>query len=131
MKIKILKTGLKRDEVFFEADAGEGRGIWCGPPLKPGDEAAVEFEIPALLMRWVDIVPAGGAGHGIRMDGHDVVLTGVLDNIEEDGTGCLQLDGEPILFECLGEPMALGSLVEIRTREIRLYPFLLQAASHT
>lgn len=125
MNIKILGPGLKKDEVFFEAATGEGRGIWCGPPVKPGDEAVAEFELPALLMRWVDIVPADQEGHRIRMEGNEVVLTGVLDNIEEDGTGCLQLDGELIMFECLGEPMALGSLVEVRTREIRLYPVYL------
>lgn len=125
MNIKIQKTGLKKDEVFFEADAGEGRGIWCGAQVKPGDQAVIEFEIPALLMRWVDIIPAGGGEHGIRMEGDVVVLTGVLDNIEEDGTGSLQLDGELIMFESLGEPMALGSLVEVRTREIRLYPIFL------
>ncbi|MNO48530.1 hypothetical protein D3C76_388650 [compost metagenome] len=125
MNIKILKTGLKKDEVFFEAATGEGRGIWCGPPVKPGDETEVEFELPALFMRWVDIVPAEQQRHGICMEGNDVVLTGVLDNIEEDGTGCLELDGELIMFECLGEPMALGSLVEVRTREIRLYPVYL------
>ncbi|OKP87307.1 hypothetical protein [Paenibacillus sp. P32E] len=125
MNIIIQKTGLKKDEVFFEADSGKGRGIWCGAQVKPGDLAVVEFEIPALLMRWVDIIPAGGGDHSIRLEGDIVVLTGVLDNIEEDGTGCLQLDGELIMFESLGEPMALGSLVEVRTREIRLYPIFL------
>ncbi|WP_379158493.1 hypothetical protein [Paenibacillus sp. sgz5001063] len=125
MNIKIQKTGLKKDEVYFEADAGEGRGIWCGTPVKPGDMAVVEFELPELLMRWVDIVPAEGGEQGIRLEGDVVVLTGVLDNIEEDGTGCLKLDGDLVMFESLGEPMALGSLVEVRTREIRLYPFFL------
>lgn len=121
MKINITGTSLKKDEVRFESEFGEGRGIWCGTSEAAG-ECNVELELPSLFMRWVDIVPAGGGAFEIRMDGDAVVLTGVLENIEEDGTGYLRLGSDLIMFECLGEPMALGGFVEIRTREIRLYP---------
>lgn len=122
MKIINLGAGMKKDEVRFAAEFGEGRGIWCGPPAAAGHSCDVEFELSALFMRWVDIVPAVGNAFEIRSDGNAVVLTGVLENIEEDGTGYLRLGSDIILFECLGEPMALGGFVEIRTREIRLYP---------
>ncbi|WP_019913777.1 hypothetical protein [Paenibacillus sp. HW567] len=124
MNIEITGKGLKKDEVHFGTDFGEGKGIWCGTPVKPGDQCTAEFELPALLMRWVDIVPVSGGGYGIRTEGNDVILTGVLENIEEDGTGCLRLGEDSIMLECLGEPMALGGFVEIRAKEIRMYPAL-------
>ena len=123
MKITILGTGMKKDEVFFTAESGEGRGTWCGAvPVTAGASCTVELELPALFMRWLDIVPASGSGFGIRTEGDAVVLTGMLENIEEDGTGYLRLGTDLIMFECLGEPMALGGFVEITTREIKLYP---------
>lgn len=125
MKIIILKHGLRTGEVYFAAECGEGKGIWTGGPVKPGEELEVEFELPALFMRWVDLVPASGEDYGIRLEGADLVLKGILENIEEDGTGYLRLGPELIMFECLGEPMALGGYVEMRTRELGIYPVLL------
>ncbi|WP_340021107.1 hypothetical protein MHI24_19075 [Paenibacillus sp. FSL K6-1096] len=123
MRIHILGQGPRKDEVSFStAEFGHGRAIWCGSPVQPGDERDVELEVPGLLMSWVDMVPAAGGTVGLRSEGDSVFLTGLLENIEEDGTGALRIGGDLIMFECLGEPMVLGALVEIRTREIRLYP---------
>lgn len=123
MNINIIGTGLKKNEVSFAAEFGEGRGIWCGSaPVTVGGAYRVELELPVLFMRWVDMVPASGSGAEISMEGDAVVLTGILENIEDDGTGYLRLGTDVIMFECLGEPMALGGFVTLRTREIRLYP---------
>lgn len=123
MKITVTRQGIRKNEVYFTADCGEGKGIWCGStPVLPGEALEVEFELPALFMRWVDIVPAAPGGNAIRVDGEQILLTGILENIEEDGTGYLRLRDGLIMFECLGEPMALGGCVEIRTRELMIYP---------
>ncbi|QUL55528.1 hypothetical protein KDC22_02820 [Paenibacillus tritici] len=123
MNIHILEKGLRKDEIIFTAaELGEARAVWCGPPVQPGEVREAEFELPQLFMRWVDIVPSGSTACEMRIEGNTVVLTGILENIEEDGTGYLRLGRDLIMLECLGEPMALGSYVEIRTREIRLYP---------
>jgi hypothetical protein len=122
MKIKITKSGLKKDEVFFLTDFGEGRGIWCGAPVKPGTETGVEFELSELLMRWVDILPVPASEFNIRLEREKVVFTGVLENIEEDGTGFLRMGESLMMFECLGEPMALGVFVEIQVRDVSIYP---------
>lgn len=87
MQIKITKSGLKKDEVFFLTEFGEGRGIWCGAPVNPGVEMDVEFELSELLMRWVDIHPVPAGEFNIRLEQDRVIFTGVLENIEEDGTG--------------------------------------------
>lgn len=123
MKIKITKHGLKKDEVFFLTDFGEGRGIWCGAPVNPGTEMDVEFELSELLMRWVDIVPVSTSEFNIRLEQDTVIFTGVLDNIEEDGTGFLRVGDGLVMFECLGEPMALGVFVEVQVRAVSIYPF--------
>ncbi|WP_340006518.1 hypothetical protein MHH52_02785 [Paenibacillus sp. FSL K6-0276] len=122
MKIKITKNGSKKDEVFFLTDFGEGRGIWCGAPVKPGTETDVEFELSELFMRWVDILPVSAGEFNIRLEGDKVVFTGVLENIEEDGTGFLRMGEGLVMFECLGEPMALGVFVELQVRDVRIYP---------
>lgn len=122
MKIKMIKSGLKKDEVFFEADCGEGKGIWCGAPAAPGTESEVEFELTELLMRWVDIMPVPAREYSIRSEGNKVVFTGILENIEEDGTGILRLGDSLVMFECLGEPMVLGVFVELQVSEVRIYP---------
>lgn len=126
MKITILRNGIRKNELYFAAEYGEGRGIWRGAaPAEPGEVHEVEFELPGLFMRWVDIVPVNGSDCGIGMDGEHVVLTGILENIEADGAGVLRLGPDLVLFECLGEPMALGGLVEIRAREVAVYPVIL------
>ncbi|WHY19966.1 hypothetical protein QNH28_02765 [Paenibacillus sp. G2S3] len=122
MKLKITKCGLKKDEVYFRTDFGEGRGIWCGAPAEPDTERDVEFELSELLMRWVDILPVPASEFGIRLDGDKVIFTGVLENIEEDGTGFLRLGEGLVMFECLGEPMALGVFVEVQVRNVSIYP---------
>lgn len=122
MKIKITKRGLKKDEVFFRTDFGEGRGSWCGVPVEPDTERNVEFELSELLMRWVDILPVPSSEFGIRLDGDKVIFTGVLENIEEDGTGFLRFGEGLVMFECLGEPMALGVFVEVQVRNVSIYP---------
>ncbi|MBP2115054.1 hypothetical protein [Paenibacillus silagei] len=123
MNIHILGQGPRTGEIrFAAAQWGEARAIWCGPPVQPGEEWVAEWELPALFMSWVDIVPAPGGAFGLRIEGDTVILTGVLENIEEDGTGYLRIGRDLIMFECLGEPMALGGFVELRTREARLYP---------
>ncbi|MFD1910032.1 hypothetical protein ACFSQ7_47915 [Paenibacillus rhizoplanae] len=58
---------------------GEARAIWCGPPVQPGEEWEAEWELPALFMSWVDIVPAPGGAFGLRIEGETVILTGVLE----------------------------------------------------
>lgn len=123
MHIHILGQGPRKGEVSFSAAGfGHGRGIWYGTPVQPGDELDVELEVPGLLMSWIDMVPAPGSDCGLRTEGDTVILTGVLENIEEDGAGYLRIGGDLIMLECLGEPMALGGLVEASTREVRLYP---------
>jgi hypothetical protein len=122
MKIKITKSGMKKDEVFFLTEFGEGRGIWCSAPVKLGTETDVEFELSELLMRWVDILPVPASEYNIRLEGDKVVFTGVLENIEEDGTGYLRLSESLVMFECLGEPMALGVFVEVQVRNVSIYP---------
>ena len=123
MQIKITKSGLKKDEVFFLTEFGEGRGIWCGAPVNPGVEMDVEFELSELLMRWVDIHPVPAGEFNIRLEQDRVIFTGVLENIEEDGTGYLRIGEGLVMFECLGEPMALGVFVELQVRDVRIYPF--------
>jgi hypothetical protein len=123
MQIKITKSGLKKDEVFFLTEFGEGRGIWCGAPVNPGAEMDVEFELSELLMRWVDIHPVPAGEFKIRLEQDRVIFTGVLENIEEDGTGFLRIGEGLVMFECLGEPMALGVFVELQVRDVRIYPF--------
>ncbi|MEK3771717.1 hypothetical protein NSQ91_02855 [Paenibacillus sp. FSL R7-0048] len=123
MQIKITKSGLKKDEVFFLTEFGEGRGIWCGAPVNPGAEMDVELELSELLMRWVDIHPVPAGEFNIRLEQDRVIFTGVLENIEEDGTGFLRIGEGLVMFECLGEPMALGVFVELQVRDVRIYPF--------
>ncbi|MEK4062304.1 MULTISPECIES: hypothetical protein [Paenibacillus] len=125
MNITILRNGPRKNEVYFAAEYGEGKGIWNGNPVEAGEELEVEFELSPLFMRWVDIVPVSGVDYGIRMDGDKIILTGVLENIEADGTGYLRIAGDLIMFECLGEPMVLGGYVEIRTGELGMYPVFL------
>ncbi|WP_151735758.1 hypothetical protein [Paenibacillus tengchongensis] len=127
MNIQVLKRGLRHNEIYFLSAFGEGRGIWHGPEAcSPGSVLEAEFEVPGLLMRWIDIVPAAErSAAAIALDGGSVVLTGVLESIEEDGAGYLRLGDTLVMFECLGEPMALGGYVELRTDALMLYPVYL------
>lgn len=122
MKIKMTKKGFKKDEIFFLTEYGEGRGIWYGTPVNPGTESDVEFELSELLMRWVDILPAPTSEFNIRLEQDKVIFTGILENIQEDGTGFLRIGDGLVMFECLGEPMALGVFVELHAHAVSIYP---------
>ena len=124
MNITITRRGLRKDEVYFTSPYGEGKGIWCGGLLTLGENYEVEFEINQLLVRWIDIVPANTMDYRITLDTDVTLLTGRLDNIEEDGTAYLQWGDSLIMFECLGEPMMLGTFVEVKTAELRIYDMI-------
>ena len=125
MRITVTRNGLKKNEIFFTSAYGEGRGIWHGAEASPLEEIDVEFELTQLFMRWVDIVPADKEEAGIAMDGEVVVFTGILEDIDEDGTGYLRLGESVLMFESLGEPMALGTLASISVKEPGIYPVVL------
>ncbi|WP_379127806.1 hypothetical protein [Paenibacillus sp. sgz500958] len=122
MKITITGRGLRKNEVLFTCKYGEGKGIWCGANVAAQEEYEVEFELPVLLMRWIDILPADSGENRICREADGTVFTGRLDNIEEDGTGFLGMDNEFIMFESLGEPMALGTFVSLKAAEVQIYP---------
>ncbi|MBT2293063.1 hypothetical protein J7E73_28915 [Paenibacillus albidus] len=125
MKIEWTQAGLRKNEMFFTSAYGDGKGIWCGPERLPTGETEVEFELSQLFMRWVDIIPAGSSPAGIALERDKVVFTGLLEDIDEEGTGYLRIGGGLIMFESLGEPMALGNMVEVRADEVRIYPLVL------
>lgn len=117
------KKWFEKGRGIFLTEFGEGRGVWCGAPVNPGAEMDVELELSELLMRWVDIHPVPAGEFNIRLEQDRVIFTGVLENIEEDGTGFLRIGEGLVMFECLGEPMALGVFVELQVRDVRIYPF--------
>lgn len=125
MRITITKRGLRTDEVYFITEYGEGKGIWCGNGITIGEEYQVELELARLLMRWVDVLPAASSEYSVSLEKDQVVFTGRLDNIEEDGTAFLRLGDGLVMFECLGEPMPLGAFVEVRAGgEVRIFPLV-------
>jgi len=122
MKITINKLGLRKDEVSFTSPFGEGKGIWCGSmPVTLQETYNVEFDMNQLLMRWIDILPASTTEYSMGIDNENTIFVGKLENIEEDGTAFLQMEESLIMFECLGEPMALGTFVEVKTSNVRIY----------
>ncbi|OBZ10459.1 hypothetical protein A8L34_17825 [Bacillus sp. FJAT-27264] len=124
MRITVTQNGFRKNEIFFTSAYGEGRGIWYGAHATPLEEINVEFELTQLFMRWVDIVPADKGEAGISMDGDRVVFTGILEDIDEDGTGYLRLGESVLMFESLGEPMALGIYASISVKEPGIYPIV-------
>lgn len=111
----------------FSAAWGEGRGQWMGPPLPlPGERFDVEMEVPGLFIRWVNAVPAPGAtSPSISIEGDGTTaVTGVLEELEEDGTAWLRLGDLELTFECLGEPMGIGGFITLRADRLQLYPKL-------
>ncbi|MNW07446.1 hypothetical protein D3C71_2040560 [compost metagenome] len=50
------------------------------------------------------------------------MLRGTLEDIDEDGTAYMLIGDSEVSFECIGEPMAVGGTVEIRTDALCLYP---------
>ncbi|MNB69855.1 hypothetical protein D3C75_163940 [compost metagenome] len=109
-------------EIHFRSPYGEGKGRWLGPLPAPGEELDAEVELDGLLIRWVDVVPAPGEGPVIALEEGLTVLRGTLEDIEEDGTAYLTIGDSEVSFECIGEPMAVGGTVEIRTDALCLYP---------
>ncbi|MFD1773941.1 hypothetical protein [Paenibacillus rhizophilus] len=123
MKISITRAAERHGEVYFASAYGEGKGQWLGAsPFVPGEECEAEFELPELFIKWVDLVPAPGQPPAVSIEAGKNVLTGTLEDIEEDGTAYMRLGESLIMFECLGEPMAIGGTVELTAGILRIYP---------
>lgn len=91
-----------REIRFAAAEWGKPEPSGAGRLYRRERSGEAEWELPALFMSWVDIVPAPGGSFGLRIEGDTVILTGVLENIEEDGAGYLRIGRDLIMFECLG-----------------------------
>ncbi|NGM84329.1 hypothetical protein G5B47_18125 [Paenibacillus sp. 7124] len=123
MKITLTRAAERYGEIYFSTAYGEGKGQWLGAsPFVPGAEYEAELELQGLFIKWVDLVPAPGQPPAISIEGNKNVLTGTLEDIEEDGTAYMRLGESLIMFECLGEPMAIGGTVELTAGILRIYP---------
>lgn len=123
MKVTMRPAGVRPGECRFACAYGAGTALWKGALPLPEGETEAELELPGLYIRWIDVFPAETEEEGIRIDESGlVVLTGRLEDIEEDGTAYFRIGDDNLMFECLGEPLPLGAMIALRTREIHLYP---------
>ncbi|MER5263899.1 hypothetical protein ABTZ99_17690 [Actinosynnema sp. NPDC002837] len=110
--------------VRFRSGGTSARGCWVGPGEVPvGRDLHVELEVPEEGI--ISVRPVSGpVRHAVAEDGDVVVIVGCVERVDVDGVISARVGDDIVLLEGVG-PLAgavEGTYVELRVRELKLYP---------
>jgi hypothetical protein len=129
MVIKITSIEAKGEEIFvnFRTDYGSGKGIWKGSQLPVLSKTyGVEFDVPCdMALVWHEGIEDGPDCAMIETtDEYQVVLTGLLESIDDDdGYTVIRLG--PKIVTCFTDgipPSIIGNYVTAKFERVGLYP---------
>lgn len=101
----------------------QGRARWLGRPEKAGAQVDVELQIRDEV-DWQDVVLVSEAAVLVDRDGTDLVMRGVVDDLDKDGVLTLRLADGVVLIDTRGEaPLGVvGRVVRIGVRDVEIVP---------
>ena len=123
IKVKRIERTPLGVMVTFDTIAGEGRGLWQGKDNATLDEYYVEWNVAKDAEWGQDIYPSKQNEANIRLDGDNVVITGVLSGAIWDDISTLSVHGHSFDINVQGIPPNLGTLCEIKIRTVQLQIF--------
>ncbi|HLO02614.1 MAG TPA: hypothetical protein VK191_05865 [Symbiobacteriaceae bacterium] len=127
MQIQVDSVQIKGREmrVRFTCEWGAGEARWVGPTPKPESKHDVEIDV-AKELKWGTAIRLTLESQPLiatTIDGNRIIAQ--LEAVELDGTAAIRLGSSLILVDAVGEPLAPGSWVQVRTPDLVLYPFTL------
>ncbi|MGY4644580.1 hypothetical protein [Cellulomonas sp. URHB0016] len=101
-----------------------GAAAWRGGTLPPGTrDVDVELEVPGEV-DWRQIVVTGEGADAQEPAEDELLLRGVVEDLDQDGVLTLHVAGSVVLIETVGEPplYVVGKEVAIIVRSAEIYP---------
>ncbi len=124
MRIQILKQ-LGRN-IEFSSELGTGIGD-IEKQVVEGEVLDVEMDISIDLTWNVDIRLTEATEASIRYNDQKTTLIGRLESIEEDSVWIVRLGDDLLMLVVAseGKPINRGSMLEIKTNSLVLFPYML------
>jgi hypothetical protein len=124
MRIQILKQ-LGRN-IEFSSELGTGIGD-IEKQVVEGEVLDVEMDISIDLTWNVDIRLTEATEASIRYNDQKTTLIGRLESIEEDSVWIVRLGDDLLMLVVAseGKPIDRGSMLEIKTNSLVLFPYML------
>lgn len=104
--------------VGFKSPAGSGMAKWRRPPIAPRIGAIYDVELD--VVEPVELAPVRPKA-GIELAEGQVLLTGVIDSIDDDGMACLRIAPDCLtLFEKGTLDITAGGTITLRLEVVKL-----------
>lgn len=123
MRIQVLsikEIQVDATTVAFDSPLGGASASWLGTVPVEGASYDVELEIPVVLT-WGAEIAETTASESILAGEGCVCLVGVLQSLSDDGVAAVQVGGDIVLVETVGDLFIAPLRVIIRVPEIRLF----------
>jgi hypothetical protein len=124
MKIKVNSARVEASKclVGFSTDYGDADAVWQGDAPEINRRYDVELDIDGALVWGESVLISKSKANVIKkkIDGL-IVITGVLDSLDDDGYAVLRIGDSIIPFMAEGNPFHVGNPIEISTDSLFLY----------
>ncbi|GEA86041.1 MAG: hypothetical protein NVV70_14810 [Cellulomonas sp.] len=125
MRVVLQKVlGGDPPNVVVTAPGLSGDGLWRGdsPPVA-GAEVDIELEVPRII-GWTEIMVARDLPRDVRPADGELLLQGIVEDVDQEGVLTLRIADEVVLIETVGEPPlgVVGQHVAMFAQRSELYP---------
>ncbi len=107
--------------VLFQSKLGSGKALWYGDSPVVNNEYHVEIEIHDNLLWGNNILSSLSRKYNIESVNDDLILTGKIESIDNDGYTVIRLDESIVCIEAIGKPFPLGAFVDVYTKDVELF----------
>lgn len=107
--------------VLFQSKLGSGKALWYGDSPVVNNEYHVEIEIHDNLLWGDNIVSSLSRQYNIESVNDGLILTGEIESIDDDGYTVIRLDESIVCIEATGEPLPLGTFVNVHTKNVEFF----------
>ena len=97
MKINVIDL-FQNNEIIFETKFGKGKGIWNDNNKVEKKEYIIEFD-SSIIVKYEDIKISSNRVAKIENTGEKTIITGILEEYEDDGYTVMRLGDDIIPFE--------------------------------
>ena len=117
----VTATDTGKFHVDFSTSIGSGQALWHGERPVVDQTYHVEIDIGEELVWGTSIQSIQAQVHRISLHEKKMVLQGVLEALEPDGSAVMRLDNSLVFIQTAGEIPGAGGFVQIIATDIEVY----------